>query len=255
MSLSRRPAAARPWRRRQGQFRPAQRRRSPIRVSRRRDDGRLHDDGFHGDYLDQQRRNGGGRGDHHERRRHRGWRVDRRRDYLGRRRLDRRRRNDGRRAGGGATTAVVGVSNGVTRDRGPGQVSFGVVRLRDVGRMGRPQNYNAACSFDGQPSVGLNVFQLPGTNALDVAEAVRQRIKELEPSFPPWLKYEIGYDTTPFIRESIADVIRTLFEAIVLVGLVVLVFLQDWRAMILPMIDVPVSLIGTFAVMARWGIA
>ena len=82
---------------------------------------------------------------------------------------------------------------------------------------------------------------------------MRQRIKELEPSFPPWLKYEIGYDTTPFIRESIADVIRTLFEAIVLVGLVVLVFLQDWRAMILPMIDVPVSLIGTFAVMALLG--
>ena len=82
---------------------------------------------------------------------------------------------------------------------------------------------------------------------------MRRRIKELEPSFPPWLKYEIGYDTTPFIRESIADVIRTLFEAIVLVGLVVLVFLQDWRAMILPMIDVPVSLIGTFAIMALLG--
>ena len=67
------------------------------------------------------------------------------------------------------------------------------------------------------------------------------------------MKYEIGYDTTPFIRESIADVLHTLFEAIVLVGLVVLVFLQDWRAMILPMIDVPVSLVGTFAVMAMLG--
>src|SRR5207248_11741845 len=79
------------------------------------------------------------------------------------------------------------------------------------------------------------------------------RLKELEPGFPPWVRYEVGYDTTPFIRESVADVKRTLFEAIVLVGLVVLVFLQDWRTMILPMIDVPVSLIGTFAIMALLG--
>ena len=132
--------------------------------------------------------------------------------------------------------------------------STSIVRLRDVAdiELGAA-NYSQYSTYDFNTAVGVSVYQLPGTNALDVAEAVRRRIKELEPSFPPWLKYEIGYDTTPFIRESIADVIRTLFEAIVLVGLVVLVFLQDWRAMILPMIDVPVSLIGTFAIMALLG--
>ncbi len=132
--------------------------------------------------------------------------------------------------------------------------STSIVRLRDVAdvELGAA-NYSQYSTFDFNTAVGVSVFQLPGTNALDVADAVRERIKELEPSFPPWLRYEIGYDTTPFIRESIADVIRTLFEAVALVGLVVLVFLQDWRAMILPMIDVPVSLIGTFAVMALLG--
>jgi multidrug efflux pump len=132
--------------------------------------------------------------------------------------------------------------------------STSIVRLRDVAdiELGAA-NYSQYSTYDYNTAVGVSVYQLPGTNALDVAEAVRRRIKELEPSFPSWLKYEIGYDTTPFIRESIADVIRTLFEAIVLVGLVVLVFLQDWRAMILPMIDVPVSLIGTFAIMALLG--
>ena len=132
--------------------------------------------------------------------------------------------------------------------------STSIVRLRDVAdiELGAA-NYSQYSTYDYNTAVGLNVFQLPGTNALDVAEAVRKRIKELEPSFPAWLKYEIGYDTTPFIRESIADVIRTLFEAVFIVGLVVLVFLQDWRAMILPMIDVPVSLVGTFAVMALLG--
>jgi multidrug efflux pump len=132
--------------------------------------------------------------------------------------------------------------------------STSLVRLRDVAdiELGA-SNYSQYSTFDFNTAVGVNVFQLPGTNALDVADRVRRRLKELEPGFPSWIRYEIGYDTTPFIRESIADVIRTLFEAIVLVGIVVLVFLQDWRAMILPMIDVPVSLIGTFAVMALLG--
>ena len=80
-------------------------------------------------------------------------------------------------------------------------------------------------------------------------------MEELKARFPDGVAYDVGYDTTPFIRESIADVVTTMFEAVVLVGLVVLVFLQDWRAMILPMIDVPVSIIGTFAVMALWASA
>src|SRR5205823_152170 len=76
---------------------------------------------------------------------------------------------------------------------------------------------------------------------------------ELSKRFPAGVKYEIGYDTTPYIRESVMDVVKTFLEAVALVGLVVLLFLQDWRAMILPMIDVPVSIIGTFAVMAILG--
>jgi multidrug efflux pump len=78
-------------------------------------------------------------------------------------------------------------------------------------------------------------------------------MKELKPRFPDGVDYDIGYDTTPYIRESVKDVVKTLFEAVALVGIVVLVFLQDWRAMILPLVDVPVSIIGTFAVMAALG--
>ena len=115
------------------------------------------------------------------------------------------------------------------------------------------QNYNMSCSFDGQPSVGLSVYQRPDANALDVADAVRKKMEELKTRFPDGLDYAIGYDTTPFIRESVQDVVITMLEAVALVGLVVLVFLQDWKAMILPMIDVPVSIIGTFAVMAAMG--
>ena len=114
-------------------------------------------------------------------------------------------------------------------------------------------NYNMFCTFDGQPAVGLSVYQLPGTNALDVADRVRAKMEELKTRFPEGLKYVIAYDTTPFIRESIGEVFHTLRDAVILVALVVLLFLQDWRAMILPMIDVPVSLIGTFAVMALMG--
>ncbi|HEV3085146.1 MAG TPA: efflux RND transporter permease subunit, partial [Gemmataceae bacterium] len=160
--------------------------------------------------------------------------------------------------GGGGASAAPGAGNMLTTSalsfdgaQGP---SASIVRLRDVAdiELGAA-NYSQYSTYDFNTAVGLNVYQLPGTNALDVADAVRQRLKELEPGFPPWVKYEVGYDTTPFIRESVADVKRTLFEAIVLVGLVVLVFLQDWRAMILPMIDVPVSLVGTFAIMALLG--
>jgi multidrug efflux pump len=133
--------------------------------------------------------------------------------------------------------------------------SVGIVRLKDVctkvelGAL----NYNMTCTFDGGPAVGLSVYQLPGTNALDVADRVRARMAVLKKAFPDGLDYTIAYDTTPFIRESISEVFHTLRDAVLLVALVVLFFLQDWRAMILPMIDVPVSLIGTFAVMAVMG--
>jgi multidrug efflux pump len=155
---------------------------------------------------------------------------------------------------GGANATGSGVLSGETLGRGPGRPSASIVRLRDVARIELgAQNYNQSCTFDGKPSVGLGVYQLPGTNALDVADAVRHKMDELKTRFPDGVDYAIAYDTTPFIRESVADVLKTLMEAIVLVGLVVLIFLQDWRAMILPMIDVPVSLIGTFAVMLALG--
>jgi multidrug efflux pump len=153
--------------------------------------------------------------------------------------------------GGGSSSGLV---SSATQGRGPGQPSTAIVRLRDVARLELgAQNYNLSCTFDRRPSVGLSVYQLPGTNALDVADAVRAKMEELKERFPEGVEYTIGYDTTPFIRESVEDVLKTLLEAVALVGLVVLLFLQDWRAMILPMIDVPVSLIGTCAVMALLG--
>src|SRR5262249_16444078 len=93
----------------------------------------------------------------------------------------------------------------------------------------------------------------PGSNALDVARRVKERMKQLRDRFPPGIDYAIVYDTTPFINESIRDVFETLFDAVVLVAVVVLVFLQDWRSALIPLVAVPVAVIGTFAVMAVMG--
>ena len=129
-----------------------------------------------------------------------------------------------------------------------------IVRLRDVSRseLGA-KNQDTRCTLDGQPSVGLAIYQLPGSNALETAENIRKRMKQLSARFPRGMQYDIVYDTTPFIEESVAEVFHTLRDAVILVAIVVLLFLQDWKAMILPMIDVPVSLIGTFAVMYLMG--
>lgn len=135
-----------------------------------------------------------------------------------------------------------------------GNPSSQVVRLSDVARIELgAQQYDQICRLDGLPTVGLAVFQLPGSNALEVADAVKAKMHNLKKRFPEGVDYSIVYDTTPFILESMNGVIHTLLEAVVLVALVILFFLQDWKAMILPMIDVPVSLIGTFAVMAMLG--
>ncbi|HEX4130869.1 MAG TPA: multidrug efflux RND transporter permease subunit [Pirellulales bacterium] len=129
-----------------------------------------------------------------------------------------------------------------------------IVRLRDVARVSMgAQSYVTSCTLNGKPSVGLAVYQLPGTNALEVGDRVKQRLKELKPRFPEGIDYEIAYDTTPFIDESVKDVEKTLFEATLLVALVVLTFLQNWRAALIPLIAVPVAIIGTFAVMAALG--
>jgi multidrug efflux pump len=126
--------------------------------------------------------------------------------------------------------------------------------LSDVGRIELgAKNYDVASYLDGKPSVTMAVFQLPGANALATAEAVRAEMERLKTRFPEGMDYKIVYDTTVFVDESIHEVYKTLAEAFILVFLVVLIFLQDWRATLLPMIDVPVSLIGTFFVMALMG--
>jgi multidrug efflux pump len=153
------------------------------------------------------------------------------------------------------TSAAMGTVSGigVSSSKLP-TPSTSIVRLRDVGRveMGA-QQYNMSCTFDGQPSVGLGVRQLPGTNALDVAQRVQAKMDELSKRFPDGVEYRIAYDITPYIRESVRDVLITLFEAVALVGLVVLVFLQNWRAVIVPLVAVPVAIIGTFGVMLVLG--
>jgi multidrug efflux pump len=103
------------------------------------------------------------------------------------------------------------------------------------------------------PAATLALFQLPGSNALATAKAIRARMEELKPRFPEGVEYRIVYDTTVFVEESVVSVYHTLIEAFVLVFLVVLVFLQSWRATLIPMVAVPVSLIGTFAIMAVLG--
>ncbi len=129
-----------------------------------------------------------------------------------------------------------------------------IVRLKDVSRVELgAQQYDQSSMLNGHPSVGLAIYQLPGTNALDVADRIKAKMRELRERFPDGVEYEIGYDTTPFISESIADVVHTLFEAIALVAIVVLLFLQNWRATVIPLVAVPVAIVGTFAVMQVLG--
>ncbi len=129
-----------------------------------------------------------------------------------------------------------------------------LVYLKDVANIELgAQSYDQTCTLDGQPSVALSVYQLPGSNALDVAKRVKDRMKQLKRGFPPGIDYDIVYDTTPFIKESISEVGETLFDAVVLVAVVVLLFLQNWRSTLIPLVAVPVAVIGTFAVMAAMG--
>lgn len=152
---------------------------------------------------------------------------------------------------GQSTTAGQSAS---TTTGAPMPESIGIVRLRDVARVVLgSQQYDQSCTLDGEPSVALNVFQLPGSNALNTARQVKAKMKELAARFPEGIKYEIVYDTTPFIRESVNEVFYTLRDAVILVALVMLVFLQSWRAAIIPLVAVPVAIIGTFAIMAAFG--
>ena len=131
-----------------------------------------------------------------------------------------------------------------------------VLYLRDVGwtELGA-RSQDQTLTLDGQPSIGLAIFQLPGTNALDTADGIKAKLREFESNarFPKGMKYEIAYDTTPYIRESVDEVIKTLAIAVMLVAGVVLLFLQDWKSLLLPLIDIAVSLIGTFVVLKLLG--
>ncbi|HLW68442.1 MAG TPA: multidrug efflux RND transporter permease subunit [Gemmataceae bacterium] len=130
-----------------------------------------------------------------------------------------------------------------------------IIRLRDVGRVELgSKNEDITTRMDGQETVFLAVFQMPDANALDVKERVLAKMEELrEQSFPPGVTYDVGFDTTPYTRESIREVVKTLRDAIVLVALVVLLFLQNWRTAMIPLVAVPVAIIGTFAVMLMFG--
>ena len=129
-----------------------------------------------------------------------------------------------------------------------------ITYLKDVSRteLGA-QSQDLMARLDRRPSSGLAVFLLPGANALDTADRIKARMRELETRFPAGLKYAIVYDTTPFVRESVNEVFNTLRDAIILVTIVILLFLQDWKSLLLPVIDVVVSLVGTFAVMSVMG--
>src|SRR5918911_73620 len=129
-----------------------------------------------------------------------------------------------------------------------------VTRVRDVGwvELGA-QTYSQIFSLNKQPAAGIGVFQSPGANALDVEKAVEKKMAELAKAFPQDIKYDTPFDTTKFVQESINEVYKTLFEAGLLVLVVILIFLQDWRAMLVPATTVPVTIIGAFAAMAALG--
>ena len=129
-----------------------------------------------------------------------------------------------------------------------------VTRVRDIARVElAARDYTVNSGLGGKPATAIAIFQLPGSNALATSDAVRKKMAELKQRFPAGLDYTIVYDPTVSVRESIHEVQKTLFEAIALVVLVVLVFLQTWRAAIIPLIAIPVSLIGTFAAMKAFG--
>ncbi|HET7131438.1 MAG TPA: efflux RND transporter permease subunit, partial [Gammaproteobacteria bacterium] len=129
-----------------------------------------------------------------------------------------------------------------------------ITRLGDVARVELgASTYALRSLLDNEEAAAIPIYQLPGSNAIQISDAVRQRMAELAKDFPQGLDYEIVYDPTMFVRQSIDAVVHTLFEALALVVLVVLLFLQTWRASLIPLAAVPVSLVGTLAVMHLFG--
>src|SRR4051812_28772299 len=138
----------------------------------------------------------------------------------------------------------------IIRNDGQGRT----VTVKDVGHaeLGA-RNMDTTSSVNGRPNASLAIFALPDANAIATARRVREKMEQLKKSFPEDVDYVISLDMTPFIQESINEVIRTLIEAVILVAIVVLVFLQNWRSALIPLVAVPVAIIGTFAVMAAIG--
>jgi multidrug efflux pump len=129
-----------------------------------------------------------------------------------------------------------------------------ITRLKDVARIELGANtYALRALLDGEPAAAIAIFQLPGSNAIEVSDHVRAKMAELARDFPQGVDYKIVYDPTVFVRQSIDAVVHTLFEALILVVLVVLLFLRTWRASVIPLAAVPVSLVGTVAVMHLFG--
>src|ERR1700704_4224493 len=129
-----------------------------------------------------------------------------------------------------------------------------VTRVRDIARVELgSQDYRTNAYLDNQVATAIGIFQRPGSNALTTAATVLATMDELSKSFPPGMAYRVAYNTTEFIQQSVDEVIKTLFEAVVLVVIVIILFLQTWRAAIIPIVAIPVSLIGTFFIMATFG--
>jgi multidrug efflux pump len=129
-----------------------------------------------------------------------------------------------------------------------------LTRIKDVGRVVLgAKNEDVSVRLDGHEAIFLAIFQMPDANALDTHERVIAKMEELKKNFPEGLTYDIGFDTTPYTRESIREVQKTLRDAIILVAIVVLLFLQNWRSSIIPLVAVPVAIVGTFAAMLLFG--
>src|ERR687889_1933042 len=129
-----------------------------------------------------------------------------------------------------------------------------ITRLRDVARLELAAgDYALRSLLGGKEAVGIGIFQAPGSNALELSSTVRATMEQLKANFPQGVQYQIVYDPTINVRDGIREVVKTLFEAILLVVLVVVLFLQTWRASIIPLCAVPVSIVGTFAIMLAFG--
>ncbi|MGF1460879.1 MAG: efflux RND transporter permease subunit [Leptolyngbyaceae cyanobacterium] len=129
-----------------------------------------------------------------------------------------------------------------------------LVKLADVGRVELgAENYGTFLRFRGQEAIGLGIYQLPGSNALEVARGVKDEMARLSEQFPPGMQYGIGFDTTDYVEQSLTEVVWTLVQAVLLVVFVIFIFLQDWRTTVIPAVTIPVALIGTFAIIKIFG--